>query len=65
MSVALLSHLKTNVEICDELQSFYYVMLHHAVQYLQSNFDDLTVADYIGEFFDQYHQEKGTPLVRS
>ena len=54
MSVALLSHLKTNVEICDELQSFYYVMLHHAVQYLQSNFDELTVVDYIGEFFDQY-----------
>lgn len=54
MSVALLSHLKTNVEICDELESFYYVVLHHAVRYLQSNFDNLTVANYIDEFFDQY-----------
>ncbi|RPD59339.1 hypothetical protein L226DRAFT_617315 [Lentinus tigrinus ALCF2SS1-7] len=54
MSVALLSHLKTNVETCDELESFYYVVLHHAVRYLKSNFDELTVANYIDEFFDQY-----------
>ncbi|KAI0696504.1 hypothetical protein C8T65DRAFT_583446 [Cerioporus squamosus] len=54
MSVALLSHLKANVEVCDELESFFYVVLHHAVRYLQSNFDDMTVANYIDEFFDQY-----------
>ncbi|KAI0696474.1 hypothetical protein C8T65DRAFT_583405, partial [Cerioporus squamosus] len=54
MSVALLSHLKANVEVCDEIESFFYVVLYHAVRYLKSNFNDNTVANYIDEFFDQY-----------
>ncbi|KAI0707486.1 hypothetical protein C8T65DRAFT_781158 [Cerioporus squamosus] len=54
MSVALLSRTRTLVEICDELESFFYVILYHAVRYLKSNFIGTTVADYIDEFFDQY-----------
>ncbi|KAI0716099.1 hypothetical protein C8T65DRAFT_642048 [Cerioporus squamosus] len=44
MSVALLSHLTANVEVCDEIESFFYV----------SNFNDNTVANYIDEFSNQY-----------
>ncbi|RDX51422.1 hypothetical protein OH76DRAFT_289018 [Lentinus brumalis] len=59
MSVALLSHLKANVEVCDEVESFFYVILYHAVRFLSSNFDELTVANYIDEFFDQYGYANG------
>ncbi|TFK81232.1 hypothetical protein K466DRAFT_604669, partial [Polyporus arcularius HHB13444] len=54
MSVALLSHLKANVEVCDEVESFFYIVLYHAVRYLESNLNDNTVANYIDGFFDQY-----------
>ncbi len=54
MSVALLLRLKANVEVSDEAESFFYVVLYHAVRYLQSNFTCNTVANYIDEFFDQY-----------
>ncbi|RDX51432.1 hypothetical protein OH76DRAFT_1401290 [Lentinus brumalis] len=54
MSVALLSHLKANVEVCDEVESFFYIVLYHAVRYLESNLNGNTVANYIDGFFDQY-----------
>ncbi len=54
MSVALLSRFKANVEVCDEVESFFQVVLYQAVRYLQSSFSDAAVANYIDGFFDQY-----------
>ena len=53
MSVALLSGNKA-VEICDEIEAFFYVLLYYAARYLQSNLDGVTLANYLDEFFDQY-----------
>ncbi len=53
MSVALLSGDK-NVEISDELEAFFYVLLYHAIRYLWSNLSDVTVATYLDEFFNGY-----------
>ncbi|TFK80914.1 hypothetical protein K466DRAFT_604945, partial [Polyporus arcularius HHB13444] len=53
MSVALLSRDK-NVEISDELEAFFYVLLYHAIRYLWSNLSDDTVATYLDEFFNRY-----------
>ena len=53
MSVALLSENKA-VEICDELEAFFYVLLYYAARYLHSNLDGFTLADYLDSFFDQY-----------
>ena len=52
MSVALLSRLK-QVEICDELESFFYVILYYAVRYLHSNIKG-DVGNWIHDFFDTY-----------
>ena len=51
LSVALLSRLK-EVEICDELESFFYVILYYAVRYLYSNIDEELVGEWIHNFFD-------------
>ncbi len=56
MSVALLSRDK-NVEISDELEAFFYVLLYHAIRYLWSNLSDEAVANYLDEFFDQYRYD--------
>ncbi|TFK82476.1 hypothetical protein K466DRAFT_500245, partial [Polyporus arcularius HHB13444] len=53
MSAALSCGLK-DAEVCDEIESFYYVLLYQAVRYLQSNFDCPTVENYIIDFFDDY-----------
>ncbi|RDX46913.1 hypothetical protein OH76DRAFT_1385925 [Lentinus brumalis] len=53
MSVALLSGDKA-VEVCDELESFFYVLLYNATRYLLSRLPDITIANYLDEFFDQY-----------
>ncbi len=53
MSVALLSWAKS-VEICDELEAFFYVLLYHAARYLRSNLEPITLANYLDAFFDQY-----------
>ena len=55
MSVALLSENKA-VEICDELEAFFYVLLYYATRYLKSNLEGFTLANYLDEFFDQYKQ---------
>ena len=49
----MLSRLK-EVEICDELESFFYVILYYAVRYLDSNIDDKDVGNWIHHFFDVY-----------
>ena len=53
MSVALLSGDK-EVEICDELEAFFYVLLYYGVRYLPSNIDDSGVGNWISTFFDTY-----------
>ena len=47
----MLSRLK-EVEICDELESFFYVILYYAVRYLHSNIDDKDVGNWLYHFFD-------------
>ncbi|PIL32460.1 hypothetical protein GSI_05162 [Ganoderma sinense ZZ0214-1] len=51
LSVALLSRPK-EVEICDELEAFFYVILYYGVRYLRSNVE--TVGNWISSFFDTY-----------
>ncbi|TBU38955.1 hypothetical protein BD309DRAFT_873299, partial [Dichomitus squalens] len=53
LSVAILSRLK-EVEICDELESFFYVILYYAVRYLRSNIGDGVIGTWIHTFFDTY-----------
>ena len=53
MSVALLSETKS-IEISDELEAFFYVILYHAARYLHSDVDGFMLADYLDAFFDQY-----------
>ncbi|RPD52553.1 hypothetical protein L226DRAFT_496191 [Lentinus tigrinus ALCF2SS1-7] len=62
MSVALLSRGKS-IEICDELESFLYVLIYHAARYLKSNVSDITVADYLDAFFDQYSRADDGRLI--
>ena len=42
------------VEICDELESFFYVILYYAVRYLRSNIREGDVGDWLYDFFDTY-----------
>ena len=53
LSVALLSGPK-EVEICDELEAFFYVLLYYGVRYLRSNIHDSGVGTWISTFFDTY-----------
>ncbi|KAI1788205.1 hypothetical protein LXA43DRAFT_1075889 [Ganoderma leucocontextum] len=53
LSVALLSGPK-EVEICDELEAFFYILLYYGVRYLRSNIDDSAVGNWISTFFDTY-----------
>ena len=53
MSVALLMR-KGLVEICDELEAFFYVTLYYAARYLRSNYSDEDISRFIIEFFDTY-----------
>lgn len=48
------------VEICDELESFFYVILYYAVRYLRSNIDDADVRHWIHSFFDTYGVHRDT-----
>ena len=54
MSVALLTH-KKFIEICDELEAFFYVIVYYATRYLKSNYSDADVAKFIEAFFDTYN----------
>ncbi len=42
------------VEICDELEAFFYVLLYYGVRYLHSNIDESAVGTWISSFFDTY-----------
>ncbi|PIL32453.1 hypothetical protein GSI_05155 [Ganoderma sinense ZZ0214-1] len=52
MSYGLLRDGTKVVELCDDLEAFFYVILYFAVRYLDSNCQD--VATYIEDFFDCY-----------
>ncbi|TFK83362.1 hypothetical protein K466DRAFT_665889, partial [Polyporus arcularius HHB13444] len=54
MSVAILKNPRRVVEIPDDLESFFHVLLYHAIRYLHSNLDELEVGDWIEDFFDCY-----------
>ncbi|KAI0323416.1 hypothetical protein GY45DRAFT_1332548, partial [Cubamyces sp. BRFM 1775] len=57
MSVAMLNETSKVVEIPDELESFFHVILYHAVRYLTSNCTDVGV--FIEDFFDSYSSRNG------
>ncbi|EJF56406.1 hypothetical protein BD309DRAFT_870656 [Dichomitus squalens] len=52
MSVNLLKHLTKPVEISDELESFFHVLLHHSVRYLRSNCE--STSGFIQNYFERY-----------
>ncbi|KAI0739860.1 hypothetical protein C8Q80DRAFT_1200653 [Daedaleopsis nitida] len=53
MSVAILNHPGTKtVEVCDELEAYFYVVLYYAIRYMKSSFDNVTIATFLDEFFD-------------
>lgn len=54
MSAALLQRNEKKVEISDELESFFNVILYHAVRYLDSNLTSKQVGIFIDEYFDQF-----------
>ncbi|KAI9061471.1 hypothetical protein FKP32DRAFT_1594454 [Trametes sanguinea] len=58
MSSAVLSDHKKDIEISDELESFFHVTLYYAVRYLKSNCTD--VGGFIEGYFDTYTVEKDT-----
>ncbi|KAI0328909.1 hypothetical protein GY45DRAFT_1354868 [Cubamyces sp. BRFM 1775] len=63
MSVALIDNPKKAVEIPDELEAFFHVLLYYAVRYLDSTCTD--VAAYIEHYFEAYrivngHYQSGT-----
>ncbi|KAI0739851.1 hypothetical protein C8Q80DRAFT_1200609 [Daedaleopsis nitida] len=60
MSVALLTEISKVVEIPDDLESFFYVILYHAVRYLKSNCIDIPI--WLEEFFDCFTVEEDTYL---
>ncbi len=57
MSVATLNEHTKVVETSDELESFFHVVLYHAVRYLSSTCAD--AASFIDSFFDSYTFESG------
>ncbi|KAI8983168.1 hypothetical protein BD414DRAFT_508316 [Trametes punicea] len=52
MSAAVLSQHRKVIEIPDELESFFHVILYYAIRYLRSNCPD--VGAFIEDFFDTY-----------
>ncbi|KAI0660068.1 hypothetical protein C8Q70DRAFT_1132735 [Cubamyces menziesii] len=57
MSVAMLTENSKVVEIADELESFFHVILYNAVRYLASNCTN--AGAFIEDFFDTYKEEDG------
>ena len=47
-------------EISDELESFFHVIVYHAVRYLKSNLNTAYVADFIDEYFNTFRYQWGT-----
>ncbi|KAI0684177.1 hypothetical protein C8T65DRAFT_722537 [Cerioporus squamosus] len=57
MSVALLNRPTKAVEIPDDLESLFYVLLYHAVRYLKSNCT--SVPNWLEDFFDVFSYHEG------
>ncbi|KAI0323685.1 hypothetical protein GY45DRAFT_1341281 [Cubamyces sp. BRFM 1775] len=57
MSAAMLTENSKVVEIADELESFFHVILYNAIRYLSSNCTH--VGAFIEDFFDTYKEEDG------
>lgn len=57
MSVALLQKRTKVVEISDELEAFFWVLIYYAVRYLVSNVDD--VGNWLEDHFDTFSFAKG------
>lgn len=45
---------RKEVELCDELEAFFYVLLYYSVRYLRSNLDETAVGTWLSSFFDTY-----------
>ncbi|PIL32454.1 hypothetical protein GSI_05156 [Ganoderma sinense ZZ0214-1] len=55
LSVALLSRGSPRVELPDELESFFHVLLYYALRYVRSaNASGLTIANFLESYFDVY-----------
>ena len=52
MSIAMLSRRAKTVEVVDDMESFFYVILYYAARYLASNITN--VPTFIENFFDSY-----------
>ena len=52
MSVAMLSRRAKTVEVVDDMESFFYVILYYAARYLASNITNVPI--FIENFFDSY-----------
>ncbi|EJF59448.1 hypothetical protein DICSQDRAFT_172045 [Dichomitus squalens LYAD-421 SS1] len=63
LSIALLSRPKV-VEICDELESFFYVIIYYAVRYLRSNLEGFALRHWINAFFNTYGVTNDTGSIR-
>ncbi|KAI9056842.1 hypothetical protein FKP32DRAFT_1638736 [Trametes sanguinea] len=59
MSVAVLLDNTKAIEVSDELESFFHVILYNAVRYLRSNCTGADVGSFIEEFFDIYAYSDG------
>ncbi|KAH9895617.1 hypothetical protein C8Q73DRAFT_688732 [Cubamyces lactineus] len=59
-SATLLNNLDKAVDISDELESFFHVIVHYAVRYLESNLDTMGVADFIDDYFDTFRYIRAT-----
>ena len=63
MSVAMLTENSKVVEIADELESFYHVILYNAVRYLASNCTN--AGAFIEDFFDTYKERTVSSSVET
>ena len=61
MSIDMLLKRAKMVEVDDDLESFFYVILYYAARYLKSNITD--VGAFIEGFFDSYEVHDGRYLV--
>nr|VWO99842.1 Swi1p [Ganoderma boninense] len=61
MSYGLLTTDSKVVELCDDLEAFFYVILYNAIRYVDSNCED--VATFLEDFFDCYALYQGAYYV--
>ncbi|PIL32448.1 hypothetical protein GSI_05150 [Ganoderma sinense ZZ0214-1] len=61
MSYGLLAADSKVVELCDDLEAFFYVILYYAIRYVDSNCED--VPTFLEDFFDCYTLYQGAYYV--